>query len=193
MLPGLRDLRAPFAAGFLWLLVAWLILHRDFANADGTIGELVALARTVPDAALTGFVVFVAYIVGSVSSDIGSFASRGLVDRASAGTPKGKPPVNHYWREGLSPSQIEIEVHLNQMTADRCRAERELRTAILPPLMGLGAYVSLTDGWAWCVPFGLLILALCGQVCYRAKNEGYATDVISEKPKGAVELGSGSG
>jgi hypothetical protein len=28
-LPGLRELRAPLAAGYIWLITLWLLLHGD--------------------------------------------------------------------------------------------------------------------------------------------------------------------
>lgn len=79
ILPGLREIRAPLAAGYLWLFAAWLrfgqrfdaltsstssgsevaLLARDAISSLGTVGRGIALS-------------FVAYLVGSLAIFIGT-------------------------------------------------------------------------------------------------------------------------
>jgi hypothetical protein len=70
-IPGVRDLRAPLVAGYLWLLVAWLALDPSTPLAQhtdpGVARSLVDLAETVGPAATAAGVSVVAYVVGALS------------------------------------------------------------------------------------------------------------------------------
>jgi hypothetical protein len=72
LLPGLRDLRAPLAAGFLWLAVGWLLwsgdLPSDASETKGLLADIYALADDVGRVGVLSAVVFVAYIVGVLAS-----------------------------------------------------------------------------------------------------------------------------
>ena len=77
LLPGLRELRAPFAAGVLWVLAAWMALEPDIPTevmATGvawSVYRLRALLQPVAAGAAAGFI---AYLVGSLSVAISSDA-----------------------------------------------------------------------------------------------------------------------
>lgn len=45
LLPGLRELRAPLAAGYLWLVVGWLLLHDRIGTGSDTSASVDALVR----------------------------------------------------------------------------------------------------------------------------------------------------
>jgi hypothetical protein len=68
-IPGLRAIRAPLIAGYLWLLVAWL--HFDpspgLRDETGVVGEIVDLADTVGPIATAAGVSVGAYLLGSLS------------------------------------------------------------------------------------------------------------------------------
>jgi hypothetical protein len=70
ILPGAREIRAPLAAGFLWLLACWLVVRdefeRDGASTPGSVDALLDLKDQLGDAAFLGALTFVAYIVGSL-------------------------------------------------------------------------------------------------------------------------------
>ncbi len=68
LLPGLRDVRAPLIAGYLWLLSGWLLLADHLPQRNGA--EVYAHAFEIGDAvgrvALLGALSMVAYVVGSL-------------------------------------------------------------------------------------------------------------------------------
>ena len=73
LLPGVRALRAPLAAGFVWLLALWLALEPVIPTSTPTTGIGASIARIEGLAEAIGWlamVTFVAYLVGSVSSDL---------------------------------------------------------------------------------------------------------------------------
>jgi hypothetical protein len=82
LLPGLRELRAPLAAGYLWLLAGWLVLGgsidwpdevEDFLDQFSSLGEAAALT-------------FAAYVVGSFLTDLLAGPWRYLLKRRRART-----------------------------------------------------------------------------------------------------------
>jgi hypothetical protein len=70
-IPGIRDLRAPLVAGYIWLLCTWLIVSPKTPLADhrprGPAGTLVDLAELVGPVATAAGVSVVAYLIGAVS------------------------------------------------------------------------------------------------------------------------------
>jgi hypothetical protein len=74
VLPGLRDIRAPLAAGYLWMLSIWLLVADsvpDKAPTDGVLGELFRLGGVVSTVGTGIALSFLAYIVGALSLAIG--------------------------------------------------------------------------------------------------------------------------
>lgn len=70
LLPGLRELRAPLAAGVLWLLAAWIAwepLIPSKETATGGMQSVYRLRGFVPELAVGAGAAFLAYLVGSVS------------------------------------------------------------------------------------------------------------------------------
>jgi hypothetical protein len=70
LLPGIRELRAPLAAGYVWLLAAWIAFESRVPEADEAIGLAAALYRL--NDAVSGFGLaivasFAAYLIGSLS------------------------------------------------------------------------------------------------------------------------------
>ncbi|SDH22819.1 hypothetical protein [Microbacterium pygmaeum] len=69
LLPGLRDLRVPLATGFLWAVVAWLLLYPAIPSQDDATGlaaEIYKVLGAFGSAALITVVTFVAYLLGIV-------------------------------------------------------------------------------------------------------------------------------
>jgi hypothetical protein len=69
VVPGLRDVRGPLVAGYLWLLVAWLIVDPDpkFRDASGALRAVVNLAHAIGPFATAIAVSVAAYLIGAVS------------------------------------------------------------------------------------------------------------------------------
>ena len=72
LVPGIRELRAPLAAGYLWLLCGWLMFGpftpRD--EATRTLADLYELSDQATAIGLGVAVSFAAYLAGSVSEAI---------------------------------------------------------------------------------------------------------------------------
>ena len=70
VLPGLRELRPPLSAGYLWLAFIWLVAaprFPDISEADGMERRILELFRDL-DVVGSGVVLsFIAYLVGAVS------------------------------------------------------------------------------------------------------------------------------
>lgn len=80
LLPGVRELRAPLSAGFLWLLTVWLAIEPSFPVSGEASGVIASLYRLSDGLSVLGESValgFVAYLVGSLSM----FAFSGLLSR----------------------------------------------------------------------------------------------------------------
>lgn len=72
LLPGIRDLRAPLAAGYIWLLLAWLIVQPRIEASEETepVQSISRLAHTLSPAGVAIAVSFIAYLIGSLLSAI---------------------------------------------------------------------------------------------------------------------------
>jgi hypothetical protein len=72
LLPGARQVRAPLAAGYLWLLLLWLIWGDELPDregqdrASGAIGQLYDLEPVISDLGIAAVASVVAYLVGSL-------------------------------------------------------------------------------------------------------------------------------
>jgi hypothetical protein len=73
LMPGVRELRAPLAAGYLWLLAAWLVLAERIPPEEEATGLLKSLYDLGDVATAIGFAIalsFAAYLVGIISQAI---------------------------------------------------------------------------------------------------------------------------
>jgi hypothetical protein len=81
LLPGLRHLRAPLAAGFLWLLGAWLLLADHIPvrhEATGGLRTLIDLGDQLGRVSLGVVAAFAAYVVGSAAAQLFGRPTRDL-------------------------------------------------------------------------------------------------------------------
>ena len=71
LLPGLRDVRAPLAAGYLWLVACWLTLEPSVperAEAHGVVASLYRADDVLSVVGLGIVLAFAAYLLGSLSA-----------------------------------------------------------------------------------------------------------------------------
>ena len=71
LLPGLRDLRAPLAAGYLWLIGLWLLLVDAVpsrSKATGVVAHVYTLTHDLGHGVVLAAISFAAYLVGSILS-----------------------------------------------------------------------------------------------------------------------------
>jgi hypothetical protein len=84
LLPGVRDIRAPLIAGYIWLLTAWVIVEPHLPSkqeATGPLRAILALSDVTSSVVLAFGASFLAYLAGSLSE---AFVSRGpLASRTS--------------------------------------------------------------------------------------------------------------
>jgi hypothetical protein len=191
ILPGLREIRGPLAAGFLWLLLGWLSFHDRVASPSGAIGELVDLGGLVSDAALAVAASFVAYLIGSFSEDVFGRALTKMV-RQSLEAPSSPDELHTEtpfqarefsflvtrWEE-MSERFRESELARLENESDRKRAERDLRIAILPPITALIVYLAVTDSWWWALAL-VIVPALAVQAWLRTSEYLFATMTLRE-------------
>lgn len=115
LLPGIRHLRAPLAAGYLWLVIAWILLYDRWDSQTERGASLEALLALRDEASTAGFAIaisFVAYVIGSLSQSLTSgLAERGFFALRRSIRTRGT---------GLSPQAFEQLVSL---------VRRELRSA----------------------------------------------------------------
>jgi hypothetical protein len=74
--PGVREVRSPLAAGFLWLTCGWLLFRNSFTQAslhEGIARDLASLANWLGKPALFVVASFVAYLIGLLSTSISSY------------------------------------------------------------------------------------------------------------------------
>jgi hypothetical protein len=73
VLPGLREIRAPIVAGYLWLVLAWILIGQDLDTRphDGVLASFYDLGHEVGRLGVAVAVGVVAYLVGAVSQSVG--------------------------------------------------------------------------------------------------------------------------
>ena len=83
LLPGLRDLRAPLAAGYLWLAAGWLYfaprLPASVNDAHGVLKDIYRVVDVSSPVAVGVGLTFVAYMVGMLSTGLLTAPVRGMV------------------------------------------------------------------------------------------------------------------
>jgi hypothetical protein len=93
LLPGLRELRAPLAAGYIWLAFAYLAAGSpaEVADAPDPLRELLTVLPTMGTAATATAVSFVAYLIGSLSQDLSDRVLHLLLERLLKLLPESSP------------------------------------------------------------------------------------------------------
>ena len=74
VLPGLREVRAPLTAGYMWLIAAWLLFHSSIPTAaeaqGGPLEPFFDLGGVVSSFGLAVVLSVLAYLIGSLSEGI---------------------------------------------------------------------------------------------------------------------------
>lgn len=73
VIPGLREIRAPLAAGYLWLLCAWLALSDAFPSEQEATGIYAAVFDLRDAVSAVGVAIVLsaaAYLVGAISEGL---------------------------------------------------------------------------------------------------------------------------
>jgi hypothetical protein len=120
VLPGLRELRAPLAAGYLWLATLWLIFAADLPSARefdrGPFGRFVDIGGLLSGLGSAVALSVAAYVIGSVAIDIQSL-------------------VGVYWNRWASQMITEPRAFREQPVVQRPR--RTTSMALSPGALGL--------------------------------------------------------
>jgi hypothetical protein len=78
LLPGLRELRAPLAAGYLWLIAAWVAFAPRIPTpetASGVLKDIYRLGQAVGKPGVIAAVTFAAYIIGIMTERVARLAA----------------------------------------------------------------------------------------------------------------------
>lgn len=171
ILPGLREIRAPLTAGFMWLALGYMLLKGRLSASGGPVREIIDLGPDLPQTVWLTVAVFVAYLVGSLSEDaIAGNLTRLLREFLFEGThfTPGAPPTEP--KEGLSASFYETQMTKVENDADRLAAEVDLRVALIAPTVAWAIYLGIEQsGWWFCA----IVLApiLIWQAWLRSRHE----------------------
>ena len=78
VLPGLREIRAPVIAGYLWLVLVWVLISPDVDTrpSDGVLSSVYDLGQEVGRLGIAIAVGVIAYLLGSVSQALGDVIPR---------------------------------------------------------------------------------------------------------------------
>jgi hypothetical protein len=149
ILPGFRQLRAPLAAGFLWLLVGWIAVRPFLPDPYPHIGPLADVRDAFGTASVLGqgvAVSFAAFLIGSLSEALTSWFARGWRALAPTNSPSvrlraalGAP------LERLGAKHHEGTFHLTQLVRIRLLdwVERDFQEA--PDQLGLPTWIGIVD------------------------------------------------
>lgn len=125
LLPGVRQLRAPLAAGFVWLVVLWFAVAADAPPADratGVLAELYRLLELAGPAGASAAAAFTAYLLGILSMAVSTGLLR-VVLRRGTRSDTLLPPPSRRGRSDLA------DVVLRQWEL-RSRVDPELRSVL---------------------------------------------------------------
>lgn len=89
LLPGLREIRAPLIAGYIWCGVLWLLLKPVIPSRDDATGAIAVVSDLIggaPDVLLLGALSVGAYLLGSLTQEVSrplahAFSTLHLLDR----------------------------------------------------------------------------------------------------------------
>jgi hypothetical protein len=145
LLPGLRDLRAPLAAGYLWVVGLWLLLVDivpPHGSATGVLAHIYALANYLGQGTVLAAVSFTAYLIGSVLSvdADGPIATRSakVAKNVRLRTPRLlRPDGSRRFTARPSPSKDPLVTRFNDRLSERVIWDtqnyiRRLRKDLLP-------------------------------------------------------------
>jgi hypothetical protein len=95
LLPGLRELRAPLAAGYLWLVCGWLIFHDLLTGQSKLVHDVAPLVNWAGRPALAVAITFGAYLVGILSEAATTWLLQLVAKSEPSGLPIGDEGYNH--------------------------------------------------------------------------------------------------
>ena len=99
LLPGLREVRTPLAAGYLWLVAAWVLLYDRVVtgrNASAAVKALEKVHEELGVGAAAAAVTFVAYLVGALWEAVVIFVSDRRRQNAPVGSSQPQMSVSAY-------------------------------------------------------------------------------------------------
>lgn len=176
LVPGVRELRSALAAGYLWLIFGWLLLHDDIGDAGGPISDLVDLGEAATDVGLGIAASFVAYLVGSLSEDLFLRWFIRWMDKMGL---KQRYAGDSEDVERIADAELmREELSRLENSADRAQAEARLRVALVPPLLAIVIYLMASDSLLWAASF-IGVVAVSVQAWMRVRDWFAASEKLS--------------
>jgi hypothetical protein len=173
LLPGVRELRAPLAAGYLWLLLVWLTVAGSLPNKREAHGSFERLYDLEPLVSTVGIAVVAsvgAYLVGSLAIDAQVFLGQValyLLDKAGGRARWIGSRIGPGWFSAEHSERETRKVRLLVLApawhaeVDRPDSEATLCMALWPPVTALVVYLGSTISLPWFA--ALLIPAAIGR------------------------------
>ena len=120
LLPGIRVLRAPLAAGFVWLTALWFLLEPSWSASAADVGVIASAARLLDVVNLVAqgaLVSFLAYILGSFSVFAFSRPLLSLIQTRLEVRPHRLAGLSALGRESLAQVAVDGRQRLEQALA----------------------------------------------------------------------------
>lgn len=135
LLPGLREVRAPLIAGYMWLIAAWFALEPLFPETEPTVGlvaSAIALHSAVPALGIAAASAVVAYLIGSMSEALLS----GIWRRGQrSGGLFFTPPIGPRGVQAMQTVALREAEHISRALQERSGS---LSSALNKPLQSTG-------------------------------------------------------
>jgi hypothetical protein len=131
LLPGLRELRAPLAAGYVLFVALWILAIGDVPSerdATGLAATLYDLRDVIDTAGLAAAVTFAAYVVGSVVADATEW-TYGRVPRFGSIGHRGERAIDDLVKRTFDEAMAAVPARLDRDPApsdEQVRMEEEL-------------------------------------------------------------------
>jgi hypothetical protein len=127
LLPGVRELRAPLAAGYLWLLSVWLVVEPHVpkrSKATGPLAAIYHLGDAVSAIGLGIAISFAAYLVGALSEGVWEAPLSVVMSGWSRFASAARRPLDRLlkrrrsaWLEMEGPHEARLEWEESQLTS----------------------------------------------------------------------------
>ena len=114
LIPGLREIRAPLAAGYLWLFLLWLVWGDSVPSrdeAEGALGRVYDLEPLYKSIGVVAVLSVLAYIVGSLANVAASFAARAALNLIEKFR-RRLPSYRRTHKSGVKPWMSRFELNL---------------------------------------------------------------------------------
>lgn len=170
ILPGVRELRAPLAAGYLWLLILWIAFGdalptKDEVEPGGPVERFYDLEPVVSSLGLAVVASVAAYIIGSIAVEAQGYIGSLIRDLGPEGETMGGSR-----RDVAKTRLLDLSEPLHA-EVDRPDSEATFRMALWPPILVLVIYAGFEfDTW-WFIALLVPVALIWQWLMFRVRAE----------------------